>query len=232
MSYNVHKRKALDPASPLSHRNSHARSLAERISSRYHVPRSQVIEAVMGRTGLDLLRGVSESELPLAIAALDAIRVRGEGLVLPPVVPSRCRGSITSALSGFLGRFLGRSSEWNGYWLFGFLPFGEHPIEWTLLPATSPDHTTPLTHARSLASTVLFDQLSKAGRAGELTEAILSMTVLGQETRTLECGLVRTGRLIRAEIAATDHRGRRHTRAETIFVAGHDSEVERESSRD
>lgn len=231
MSYNVHKRMALDPTRPLSHRNSHARSLAEMISSRYRVPRSQVIDAVMRKTGLDLLLGVRESELPVAIAALDAIRVCGKGLVLPPVPPRRCRGSIPSALGGFLGKFLGRSSEWNGYWLFGFLPFEERPIEWTLLPAAPPDHTTPLTHARSLASAILADQLSKAGRAGELTEATLSMTAVGQETRTHECGQVRTGWLIRAEIAATDHRGRLHTRAETIFVARHDRRVERESGR-
>lgn len=231
MSYNVHKRQALDPTRPLSHRNSHARSLAVMIAGRYRVPRQEVLDAVRRETDLDLLEGVRDSDLPRAIAALDAIRVRGKGLTLLPVPPRQYCGSISSVLHGSLGRFLGRSSEWNGYWLFGFLRFDEHPIEWPILPAARLDRSTPMHHARALASEVLVDQLRKAGRAGDLTDATLSMTAIGDETRTLECGLVRTGQLVKVEIAATDLRKRRHARAEMLFVAPHDSAVERQSAR-
>lgn len=232
MSYNVHKRLALDPTRPLAHRHSHARSLAVMVASRYRVPRQEVLDAVRRKTGLDVLTGVSGSDLPRAIAALDAIRARGEGLVLPLVRPHQCRGSISSVLHGFLGRFLGRSSEWNGYWLFGFLPFDEQPFEWSILPAAQLDHSTPIAFARTLASTVLADQLSKVGRAGELTDASLTMTVIGKETQTFERGLSRSGWIVKAEIAATDLRKRRHVRAETLFIAPHDPAVERPSARE
>lgn len=75
MSWNTHKRAALDTTQPFAHRLSHARSLAVMVSSRHGVDRSQVLEAVRRNTGIDLTQMKSDVDLNQAIECLENLRV-------------------------------------------------------------------------------------------------------------------------------------------------------------
>ncbi len=66
-------------------------------------------------------------------------------------------------LRNFLGTLTSRYSDWNGYWLFGFVVNDLERLDHDLLIpiAGSPDQT-PLAHIRSLATMKFLEQLSKA----------------------------------------------------------------------
>ena len=74
MSYNTHKRDALDAACPLAHRVSHARSLAVMIASRHGVDRDIVLAEVRRRIGVDLHAVASPEDLVRAVVCLDELR--------------------------------------------------------------------------------------------------------------------------------------------------------------
>ena len=97
MSYNTHKRQALDAASPLAHRASHARSCVLHVANAYHVHRDEILQRVKRLSSVDLLAVSTEEELGRAVACLDALREpsrdasvsrrkrkAGESLNLPP----------------------------------------------------------------------------------------------------------------------------------------------------
>lgn len=77
MSYSSNRRDARDPARPLNHRVSHARSCAMLIAQKFNVHRDAVLERVRKRCGVDLNRVASEDELNRAIDLLEEIRFRG-----------------------------------------------------------------------------------------------------------------------------------------------------------
>lgn len=85
MSYNTHKRDALNAEMPISHRMSHLRSLTEITSSRYKVNRESVIIRVRELTGLDLHSHLSNDQILAAVECLDALRESGD---LPPTSPA------------------------------------------------------------------------------------------------------------------------------------------------
>lgn len=74
MSYNTHKRQALDMSRPIEHRMSHARSLTVITCKRHRVPRHAVIDRVRELTALDLNNPLSDEDLRTAIRCLDALR--------------------------------------------------------------------------------------------------------------------------------------------------------------
>ena len=74
MSYNQHKRAALDTNALVAHRMSHLRSCARHVSDEYHIHRTLVLEAVLERTGLDLTSSLADEEIRQALECLDALR--------------------------------------------------------------------------------------------------------------------------------------------------------------
>lgn len=77
MSYNIHKRFALDVTKPLPHRASHARSCAVHVSEKLHVHRDEIFQRVKQASGVDLEAVSSGDQLPLALASLDELRSPG-----------------------------------------------------------------------------------------------------------------------------------------------------------
>jgi len=75
MSYNTHKRFALDATKPLPHRASHARSCTVHVASQLHVPRGEIIERVKSLTGVDLMTVSTDESLHRALACLDGLRL-------------------------------------------------------------------------------------------------------------------------------------------------------------
>lgn len=79
MSYNNHKRQALEESRPIGHRMSHLRSCTVHISQRHRIQRAQVIEKVKVLTGLDLHEHLTDDEMQMATQCLDAIREQWPG---------------------------------------------------------------------------------------------------------------------------------------------------------
>jgi hypothetical protein len=75
MSYNTHKRFALDATKPLPHRVSHARSCTVHVASQLHIPRAEIIQRVKSLSGVDLMDVSSGEDLLRALACLDGLRL-------------------------------------------------------------------------------------------------------------------------------------------------------------
>jgi len=75
MSYNTHKRFALDATKPLPHRASHARSCTVHVASQLHVPRSEIIQRVKSLSGIDLMTVSTDEDLHRALVCLDGLRL-------------------------------------------------------------------------------------------------------------------------------------------------------------
>lgn len=74
MSYNVHKRQALDTSRPILHRMSHARSCTVITATRHGVRREEVIQRLLEKTGLDLMSPMSDEQLARAMEYLEYLR--------------------------------------------------------------------------------------------------------------------------------------------------------------
>lgn len=74
MSYNTHKRFALDVTKPFLHRASHARSCTNHVADKLHVSRDEIIERVMAISGVNLIAPSTGEELERALGCLDQIR--------------------------------------------------------------------------------------------------------------------------------------------------------------
>jgi hypothetical protein len=73
------------------------------------------------------------------------------------------RRIIKSVLRNFLGTLTSRYSDWNGYWLFGFVVNDLERLDHDLLiPVASSPDDTPLAHIRSVATIKFQEQMSKA----------------------------------------------------------------------
>ena len=74
MSFNSHRRKLLDESEPLEHRASHARSCALHVANKLGLKREAVIELVADKTGVNLNKPDSASQLLVALEAMEEIR--------------------------------------------------------------------------------------------------------------------------------------------------------------
>jgi len=71
------------------------------------------------------------------------------------------RNALRGVLAGFLGTFTSRYSDFDGYWLLGFL-VKEREIVIDLLADPS-DDSSPVSAARHLAAVKFGEQLQKSG---------------------------------------------------------------------
>lgn len=86
------------------------------------------------------------------------------------------RRVIRSVLWNFLGAYTSRYSDFDGYWLFGFLVGTGEPREFDLL-ASQVEPNRPEETAAFLAQVKFADQLRKAGiSASEIRTALLRMS--------------------------------------------------------
>ena len=77
MSYNSHRRKAVDINQPLAHRASHARTCAVCVCEKFGVSRATVFDEVRKTTDVDLNAGASSTDIINAIYALDLLKLDG-----------------------------------------------------------------------------------------------------------------------------------------------------------
>ena len=141
------------------------------------------------------------------------------------------RRVLNGVLAGFLGTYTSRYSDFDGYWLFGFLVRELETAEFDLLAVGIDVAVSPLASARNLASRKFAEQLEKSRLdRSHIREARLVIE------RTPDDGSVpgqhfRGGFNLRFRATATMDNERRFTRETTVFVAPHDPQIESRSTR-
>lgn len=145
------------------------------------------------------------------------------------------RKTLRSVLWNFLGTYMSRYSEFNGYWLFGFLVTAIDSREFDLLIPHIIE-VTPLDTAAHLAEAKFADQLRKGGidksllGSAHLTVARTSIMFRGHVQHVWPPqNEERDGYQVtfRAEARLVD--GAAFSAERTAFVAPHDPSLERQS---
>jgi hypothetical protein len=139
---------------------------------------------------------------------------------------------LKSVLRGFLGTYASRYSDFDGYWLFGYIVGDLGSAEFDLLAEIGPEATEPGRAARTLAAVRFSQQLAKAGLApSQIVSARLYVERLpGTATGAIN-GHPCSGYRIRLLANATADTGRCFECERLIFVAPHNPRVECRSGR-
>jgi hypothetical protein len=138
-----------------------------------------------------------------------------------------------SVLRNFLGTLTSRYSDWQGYWLLGFVVIAlEEPLDYDLLDAEvpgSPDQT-PITHIRWLARVKFLEQLSKAGLdPTRIREANLIVERLPARVEVRVERYTSAGYRVRFIVRAITDLGRAYESEQIVAVAPHNPAHERQS---
>jgi hypothetical protein len=142
------------------------------------------------------------------------------------------RRAIKSVLHDFLGTYTSRYSEYDGYWLFGFMVESLDRAEFDLFKADCNSLDTFDEFARQVAVARFTDQLRKSKlERSRVREARLLIKRLPNTIIAQVNGRPSNGHGVRFEVAAVTDTGRRFEAAKTIFVAPHNPHVEIRSSR-
>jgi hypothetical protein len=140
---------------------------------------------------------------------------------------------LKGVLHNFLGTYTSRYSDFDGYWLFGFLVGALGELEFDLLRPRAGDPDSPLDFAASLAATKFADEMCKAGiEPSRVLEARLTIkrspdVVKGPVNHTPCCG----GYHVTFRATAVVRPNRRYERETLLFVAPHDPQIELRSGR-
>jgi hypothetical protein len=142
------------------------------------------------------------------------------------------RGVLKSVLWSFLGTYTSRYTDYQGYWLFGFLVNDLTTIEVDLLGSGDRSPETPSGMARRAAVRKFADQIKKAGLdMSQVREARLTVERLPGEAVAFIKGHDRNGALVRFAVTVTADNGRRFAREQTLVVAPHDARIESRSTK-
>jgi hypothetical protein len=141
------------------------------------------------------------------------------------------RKAITSVLHNFLGTFSSRYSDYQGYWLFGFIVSDLERAEVDLMSNTDLANS-PWEFARRHAQTMFMDQVAKARLDSTwIREANLQMTKSPESCQTPVNGYMCAGNKINLVARAVLDNAREYRHCIAICVAPHDPSVERRSTR-
>lgn len=141
------------------------------------------------------------------------------------------RRTLNGVLCGFLSTYTSRYSDYDGYWLFGFLVMNPQAFEFDLLRKVEAQNS-PLNYARRLAQTRFHDQLLKHGlHVSCVRDARLFVASLPEEVEGMAGDRKRLGHNMRFQASALADYGRRFELEQVVFVAPYDASVERRSGR-
>ena len=148
------------------------------------------------------------------------------------------RRVLRSVLHNFLGTFVSRYSDYQGYWLIGQIEPWLGGWEVDLLAPVS-DQITPevIAYSHRWAKAKFFEQLEVAGvQAEQVTQALTRFVPLVPTPNSEVCVSWRGGTRLCREVVLgvwvmTDT-GRRFSSRRRVFVASHDPHREFQSGRD
>jgi hypothetical protein len=143
------------------------------------------------------------------------------------------RRRLNGALHNFLATFTSRYSDYDGYWLFGFLLKDAEDLKIDLInPNSDSPSSTPLQVAANIARQKFQDQLAKAGlNISCARDAHVTITKLSEPRRGFVNGHVSDGHEVRCLATVVTDLGKTYHRQMNIFVAPHNPEIEFRSTR-
>jgi hypothetical protein len=143
------------------------------------------------------------------------------------------RRVIKSVLGNFLGTYVSRNSDYDGYLLFGFLVGDLGELKINLLGQSVSDPETPLGVAILSAAVRFEDQMRKASLVrSQVRDAWLTIRKLPGLVEGSVNGHPSTGFNLSFLAGAVVDDGKRYQRERVVFVAPHNAEVERQSARE
>jgi hypothetical protein len=135
-------------------------------------------------------------------------------------------------LGNFLGTYMSRYSDHDGYWLFGFLVANLDELRIDLLASLTGESNSPLGVAVRSATAKFADQVQMAGLVrAQILEAWL--TIRKQPGRAMGSvnGVPCAGHNVSFSAVAMMDTGRRYEWERVVFVAPHNNEIELRSAR-
>jgi hypothetical protein len=142
------------------------------------------------------------------------------------------RRSINGVLCGFLGTYTSRYSDFDGYWVFGFLVAEVVDVKFNLLGDGTMSVASPLAFAEALAKARFSEQMGKAALPFDwLAEASLEIARSTAPTRGLINGVVGPGFDVTFVARVVSDLGTVYRRTASAFVAPHDPLREQQSRR-
>jgi hypothetical protein len=134
-------------------------------------------------------------------------------------------------LGNFLATFTSRHSEYDGYWLFGFLVDELTELRVDLLASPTGEQRGAREVAVTTAIATFDDQVRKAGLdRSQIREASLSITRGAEATGSVN-GQPARGYTVHLRAAVVMSGGQGHDRDQALFVAPHDPAAEARSAR-
>jgi len=138
---------------------------------------------------------------------------------------------LKGVLSGFLGTYTSRYSDYKGYWLFGFLS-SIHLLEIDLLGDSESRGTEPVELARCLAIDAFADQLAKVAMPEScVRRAGLVIRIVGEPVEEVAGSSLRRGNHVAFYVEVETDQKKIFRATRTVFVAAHDPAVELRSTR-
>jgi hypothetical protein len=138
---------------------------------------------------------------------------------------------MNGVLAGFLDTYTSRYSDFEGYWIFGFIVETIEVLEIDLL-AKPTSAAGAIAAAENLARAKFCEQLRKHGFATSAASAgNLRISPGVDEVERLAGDLRRSGRDLTFHASVLSDTGTRYTRAKVVFVASHDPRFEQRSNR-
>lgn len=135
-----------------------------------------------------------------------------------------------AVLWNFLGTFTSRYSDFEGYWLFGFLVEDLVALRIDLLVPGAGEPDSPLRAAMHAAPARFDEQLRKAAfDRARLLSASLTMRKRPEPVAIAECAQQRTGHRVTFVATAAIRGGHNYERELSILVAPHDPRIESRS---
>lgn len=143
------------------------------------------------------------------------------------------RRAIKGILHNFLGTYTSRYSDYDGYWLFGMLVTDLTQLNLDLLDfGGSAPEITPVSSAAKLATAEFKDQVQKAGLSLScIQSAHLTITKSLDPSDGQINGCPCVGYDVSFMATAVSDHGKTYKHEKSVFVAPHDSKVERRSVR-
>ena len=141
------------------------------------------------------------------------------------------RRQLNGVLAGFLGTYTSRYSDFEGYWMFGFIVETVGQLEIDLLGKRSSE-VGAIAAAENLARSKFCEQLRKHGFASSAAAGANLRIVPGvEQVERLAGDLRRLGRDLAFHASVLSDTGNRYTRTKVVFVASHDPRLEQRSAR-
>lgn len=140
---------------------------------------------------------------------------------------------IQGVLCNFLGTYTSRYSNYDGWWLFGFLADEIQQLTIDLLnPQITNSENRPLILAAQLAGRKFREQMDKNRIAISLIrEARLEISKLPQSKDGFANGRASVGNEFRFAVQTTTDFGKTYKTEATIFIAPHNPKIESRSTR-